>query len=200
MVGAGSGRKHQARKPHAIGAGHGESGEAVENLTLELLGIGVSATVIFLGLLPFEGVAPAALEQGDLLVRFRQLGDLTTNLILHTDRRTYLLELQARPDVYMASIAWRYPQDEALALRRAAAARDALAQEPQIDLASLNFEYRIVGDAVPWKPLRAFDDGARVFIEFSDDIDQATLPPLSAANSRVCARWDSRPPFCARNF
>ncbi|HBI20163.1 MAG TPA: P-type conjugative transfer protein TrbG [Brevundimonas sp.] len=104
--------------------------------------------------------------------------DLTTNLILHTDRRTYLLELQARPDVYMASIAWRYPQDEALALRRADAARDALAQEPQIDLASLNFEYRIVGDAVPWKPLRAFDDGARVFIEFSDDIDQATLPPL----------------------
>jgi P-type conjugative transfer protein TrbG len=104
--------------------------------------------------------------------------DLTTNLILHTDRRTYLLELQARPDVYMAAIAWRYPLDEALALGRAEAARDAAAQEPHVDLAALNFNYRIVGDPMPWRPLRAFDDGARVFIEFSDDIDQAVLPPL----------------------
>ncbi len=104
--------------------------------------------------------------------------DLATNLVLHTDRRTYLIELQARPDVYMASVAWRYPHDEALAVARAARQEAARQAEPMVDLSRLDFGYRIEGDAAPWRPLRAFDDGARVYIEFAQTLDAALLPPL----------------------
>src|SRR5690606_8424168 len=47
-----------------------------------------------------------------------------------------------------------------------------------LDLASLNFRYRIEGDRVPWKPVRAFDDSAQVFIEFPHQLSQGETPPL----------------------
>jgi type IV secretion system protein TrbG len=37
-----------------------------------------------------------------------------------------------------------------------------------IDLQQLRFRYAISGDTPPWRPLRAFDDGQRVFIQFPD--------------------------------
>jgi len=104
--------------------------------------------------------------------------DLTTNLVLHTDQRTYLIELQARPDVYMASVTWRYPQDEALGLQRVAKAAATRQTEPLIDVDRLNFTYVVSGDRVPWRPTRVFDDGTRVFIEFDPEFDRAALPPL----------------------
>lgn len=104
--------------------------------------------------------------------------DLATNLVLHTDRRSYLVELQARPDLYMPAVAWRYPHDEALALERTAEPQASHRLEPTVDLARLDFGYRIEGDTVPWRPLRAFDDGARVYIEFGEAFDASVLPPL----------------------
>lgn len=47
-----------------------------------------------------------------------------------------------------------------------------------MDLSALNFRYRIEGDRVPWKPVRAFDDGRQVFIEFPAGIAQGEMPPL----------------------
>ena len=39
--------------------------------------------------------------------------------------------------------------------------------------------YRIEGKA-PWRPLRAFDDGERLYIEFPPSIAQHQMPPLFA--------------------
>ena len=105
--------------------------------------------------------------------------DIGTNLVINTDRRTYHVELRANPSVYMASVSWTYPQDELIALRQASA--DAMRAAPVaagIDLSTLNFRYAIDGDHPDWRPLRAFDDGARVFIEFPESIAQGELPPL----------------------
>ena len=44
--------------------------------------------------------------------------DLVTNLVINTDRRTYLLELHSTPSTYMAAVSWQYPEDELIALRR----------------------------------------------------------------------------------
>jgi type IV secretion system protein TrbG len=44
--------------------------------------------------------------------------DLMTNLVINTDRRTYLLELRSTEKTYMASVSWQYPQDQLIALRR----------------------------------------------------------------------------------
>ena len=105
--------------------------------------------------------------------------DIATNLVINTDRRTYHLELRANPTVYMASVSWSYPQDELIALRQSRAAADRAAPVAAgMDLASLNFRYAIEGDRPDWRPLRAFDDGTRVFIEFPESVAQGELPPL----------------------
>lgn len=105
--------------------------------------------------------------------------DLQTNLIINSDRRTYHLELRSTEKTYMASVSWQYPQDQLIALRRqniqASAAQPVAAG---VDIQKLNFRYRIEGDAAPWRPLRAFDDGAKVYIEFPSGIGQGEMPPL----------------------
>jgi type IV secretion system protein VirB9 len=104
---------------------------------------------------------------------------LQTNLVINTDRRTYLLELRSTAETYMASVSWQYPEDQLIALRRQN--KEAETQQPiaaGIDIAALNFRYAINGDSVPWKPLRAFDDGSKVYIEFPSGIVQGEMPPL----------------------
>jgi type IV secretion system protein VirB9 len=105
--------------------------------------------------------------------------DLITNLIINTDRRTYHLELRATERTYMASVSWQYPEDALIALRRQNAAAEAAAPVAAgVDISSLRFRYAIEGDSPPWRPLRAFDDGRQVFIEFPRGIGQGEMPPL----------------------
>ena len=105
--------------------------------------------------------------------------DIGTNLVVNTSRRTYHLELRATPSTYMASVSWTYPQDRLIALRGANAAAALSAPiATGLDIAALNFRYRIEGDRVAWRPARAFDDGRQVFIEFAAEISQGEMPPL----------------------
>jgi len=106
--------------------------------------------------------------------------DLPVNsLVINTRRRTYHLELRATENTSMASVSWDYPHDRLFALE--ARNRQATAVEPVatgLDLARLSFRYEITGDQPPWRPLRAFDDGAKVYIEFPRGIVQGEMPPL----------------------
>jgi P-type conjugative transfer protein TrbG len=105
--------------------------------------------------------------------------DLISNLIINTDRRTYHLELRATEATYMASVSWDYPQDRLIVLRQQNAVAAASAPiATGVDIDALNFRYRIEGDSPPWRPLRAFDDGRQVFIEFPSGIAQGEMPPL----------------------
>ncbi len=104
--------------------------------------------------------------------------DLMTNLVINTNLRTYHMELRSTERTYMASVSWQYPQDQLIALRRQNA--EAQAAQPVasgVDLANVNFRYAIDGDRAPWRPLRAFDDGRQVFIEFPRGIGQGEMPP-----------------------
>jgi len=105
--------------------------------------------------------------------------DLVTNLIIDTDRRTYHLELRSDDKTYMAAVSWLYAEDQLIALRQQNAAADAATPiVTGIDINALNFRYRIEGDDPAWRPLRAFDDGRQVFIEFPAGIGQGEMPPL----------------------
>jgi type IV secretion system protein TrbG len=104
--------------------------------------------------------------------------ELITNLVINTDRRTYHLELRSTEKTYMASVSWMYPQDELIALRRQNVAADAAAPVAALDITNLHFRYAIEGDNPPWRPLRAFDDGRKVYIEFPPGIAQGETPPL----------------------
>lgn len=114
--------------------------------------------------------------------------DIMTNLVINTSRRTYHIELRATPSTYMAAVSWRYPQDELIALRAADAERVRAAPiAGGIDLPSLNFAYRISGDKVAWRPVRAFDDGRQMFVEFGPSVATSEMPPLFAVGEKGAA-------------
>ena len=104
---------------------------------------------------------------------------LKTNLVITTDRRSYHLELESTDHTYMAALSWTYPTDELLALKKQNdEAKAAMPVETGVSLNSLNFDYTITGDSPAWRPLRAFDDGRHVYIEFSATLDRGEAPPL----------------------
>jgi type IV secretion system protein TrbG len=105
--------------------------------------------------------------------------DTVTNLVINTDRRTYHMELRSTEKTYMASVSWVYAQDQIIALRRQnAAAEAAIPVDAGLDIDRLRFRYTIEGDNPPWRPLHAFDDGRKVYIEFPRGIAQGEMPPL----------------------
>ena len=76
---------------------------------------------------------------------------IETNLVVNTDRRTYLIELRSREKLYMPSVAWFYPED------RTARAR-AVPPTPVLPHPSQRrYRYAIEGDDPPWRPVGAYD-------------------------------------------
>lgn len=104
---------------------------------------------------------------------------LSTNLVITTDRRAYHLQLESTSATAMAALSWSYPQDELIAIRRAAEQERAAAPVATgLAVEQLQFGYAITGDNPPWRPLRAFDDGRQTFIEFPASIGVGEAPPL----------------------
>jgi type IV secretion system protein TrbG len=104
---------------------------------------------------------------------------LQTNLVIDTSLRTYHLELTSTPQTWMAAVSWDYPLDRLIALRAMnAAAEEAQPVAAGVDVSRLKFRYVISGDDPSWRPVRAFDDGQKVYIEFPAGSGQGELPPL----------------------
>jgi P-type conjugative transfer protein TrbG len=111
-----------------------------------------------------------------LLVKPTAAG-LATNLVIATDRRVYHVQLESTPGAAMTSVSWSYPQHALMALERPVQGASPTAVSG-ISLETLTFGYVIEGDDPPWRPLRAFDDGHQVFIEFPASLAQGEAPPL----------------------
>jgi type IV secretion system protein VirB9 len=124
---------------------------------------------------------------------------LNTNLVITTSRRTYLLELTSTDQAWMASVSWDYPRDQMLALqRRTQTAQATVPIDTGLALENLRFRYAISGSQPPWKPLRAFDDGRKVYIQFPAGIAQGELPPLfviGAEGDGQLVNYRFRPPY-----
>lgn len=97
---------------------------------------------------------------------------IETNLVVNTGRRTYLIELRSREKPYMPSVAWFYPEDRS-------GRSKAVPPTPVIPQADQRrYRYAIEGDNPPWRPVNAYDDGRKVYVEFSPGIEQGEMPPL----------------------
>lgn len=117
--------------------------------------------------------------------------DLTTNLVLATDRRIYDLTLDSPPckpqsrgaetnpqDPYVRHVRFYYP-DETVA-------QWAKPASPTIppDVAQLNFNYDVKRDKqFPWQPAQVFDDGAHVYIKLPDAAKHGEAPVLFVVGS-----------------
>src|SRR3546814_20499262 len=84
---------------------------------------------------------------------------LSTNLVITTDRRAYHLQLESTAATAMAAISWTYPQDELIAIRRAAEQERAAAPiAAGLAIDRLSFGYAIPGANPPWRPHPPFTD------------------------------------------
>lgn len=97
--------------------------------------------------------------------------EISTNLVITTDRRTYMIELRSGEKPYMPSVAWAYP--------RVASQRSRIPATPIIPVpAARNHRYGLTGDRPPWRPVSVYDDGRRVYVEFPRGIVQGEMPPI----------------------
>jgi type IV secretion system protein TrbG len=107
--------------------------------------------------------------------------DVRTNLLIITDRRRYVVDLEA-PDCegtssrgeYMAGIRFWYPGEE-----------PPVEEEPdpldglRVDVRDLNTNYRWqTSRRVTWNPMRIFDDGVRTIIQFTPEAHNGEMPVL----------------------
>ena len=98
--------------------------------------------------------------------------DITTNLVVTTDRRVYLIELRSGAKPYMPSVAWSYP-------RPRAGHGQSIPATPVIPaVAARNYRYSLSGGNPPWTPVSVYDDGRRVYVEFPRGIVQGEMPPI----------------------
>lgn len=102
--------------------------------------------------------------------------DISTNLVITTDRRIYLIELRASDEMWMPAVAWAYPAPPAT--RATAPAAPIIPAK-----AARNYRYGLSGDNPPWRPITVFDDGRRVYVVFPRGIIQGEMPPLFVIGS-----------------
>ena len=125
--------------------------------------------------------------------------DLKTNLVINTNRRTYHIELTSTPQTWMASVSWDYPHDRLMALERQnERAATATPVSNAVALEHVKFRYKITGDNPSWRPVRVFDDGEKVYIQFPAGIAQGELPPLfvvGPTGENQLVNYRAKPPY-----
>jgi type IV secretion system protein TrbG len=126
-----------------------------------------------------------------------QAPGIETNLTIYTTRHIYHLVLRSQGRA-MQEFEFYYPDEILTAMKdadaNAAKAKQDDAQEvavdppadaggsvvkvTAVDPSQLNFAYQISGPNVPWKPLRAFDDGSHVYIQIAQGMKSSEAPAL----------------------
>ena len=128
---------------------------------------------------------PVGNEQIHVVVK-PLMADISTNLVINTDRRTYNIDLVSSSKEFMPSVSFSYPAD-------AMAAWDVFITDKQkernatemlteggykVNPEELNFNYEIRGrDDIRWKPIRVWDDGIKTYIQFPS---QSTIKSIEA--------------------
>jgi len=103
---------------------------------------------------------------------------LRTNIVLVTDRRTYLIEAVSEAgDVYTAQAAWTYPVPPEPPLPESLPPEPA----PQPEQRPLHEDYVLKAPRKgppAWMPERVWDDGLKTYVRFPADIAASDMPPL----------------------
>ncbi len=118
---------------------------------------------------------------------------LVTDLAINTDRRTYIISLKSRNDVFTPLIAFRYPENDQKAwadymaeqkVRDEKNARNSRikAAGQGFDASRLDFKYTLTGDDPKWKPVRVFNDGRKTYIETPKVMQMYEAPVLLTVN------------------
>ncbi len=120
-----------------------------------------------------------------------QVPGIETNLTIYTTKHIYHLLLRSRGHA-MQEVEFYYPDELSEAMKAADAAAASAKQEAAdppvdsdnvvkvaaVDPAQLNFAYTVAGPNIPWKPVRAFDDGSHVYVQMPAGMKSSEAPAL----------------------
>ena len=126
-----------------------------------------------------------------------QAPGIETNLTIYTTRHIYHLILRSGARS-MQEVEFYYPEELLTAMNDADVAvakfKQAMVQHSAtdptgdtgasannvaaVDPSHLNFSYEVSGPNVPWKPVRAYDDGSHVFIQMGTGMSTNDAPAL----------------------
>lgn len=132
-----------------------------------------------------------ASQQQNILVKPSQ-PELSTNMVITTDRRIYNIKLVSSMDTKSTkSVSFWYPDEMVQSINNSTLKAEndgTIASVPDVSLNNLNFKYGISSDgffkSMPsWKPTRVFDDGTHTYIQFADDISNKDMPALFVQNN-----------------
>jgi type IV secretion system protein TrbG len=121
-----------------------------------------------------------------------QAPGISTNLTIYTTKHIYHLALRSRAGHSMQEVEFYYPDELLTAMKQAdlaaAQATQQVADPPSddanavkvanVDPSQLNFSYSVNGANVPWKPVRAFDDGSHVYVQMPPGMKSTQAPAL----------------------
>ncbi|UWZ85137.1 P-type conjugative transfer protein TrbG [Occallatibacter riparius] len=136
----------------------------------------------------------SGLTQTALLIIKPIEAGLDTDLVVPTDRRTYVVRLVSDATRYISTVAFRYPANDpakwsAFQAQQDAAARSAEEQRKEKSLPDtgtgmtpnaldhLYFDYKVDGDP-DMKPVRVLDDGQHTYIFYPNDGRFREVPTL----------------------
>ena len=109
-----------------------------------------------------------------------QMPNLVTNLVVHTDRRTYMFELESRNDKrWTPYVTFSYPDwDQDQKWKEFLSRTGRSPQTPRSSLVpkALNRDYSITGKKTRWFPTEVSDDGLKTYITFPDSIEASEFP------------------------
>jgi P-type conjugative transfer protein TrbG len=142
--------------------------------------------------------APIITQAPHIILKCKVSGKETSGAI-YTERNIYRVHLLCRDKTPLDSISYYYPETVLAEMHAADAAAATPPQEtdpiaPTVDPSRLNLAYKIDGPSnISWKPVRALDDGAHVWIEMPR-MTSPIAPIVSGddgavLNSRLCGRY-----------
>ncbi len=123
-----------------------------------------------------------------------QAPGIETNLTIYTTKHIYHMLLGSHGRT-MQEVEFYYPDEVLAAIKDADAAevrsKEQSAMDPpgddnagsvvkiaSVDPAQLNFSYKINGPNLPFRPIRAFDDGSHVYIQMAPGMKTSEAPAL----------------------
>jgi len=125
-----------------------------------------------------------------------QAPGIETNLTIYTTKHIYHILLRSRGHA-MQEVEFYYPNEVLAAIKDADAAsaqhKEAGTVSPTneddggvvriaaVDPAQLNFTYKIEGPNLPFRPIRAFDDGSHIYIQMPPAMQTSDAPALLIA-------------------
>ena len=142
-------------------------------------------------------ISGAGLDEAPVLIVKPIEPGLETDLIIPTDRRTYVVKLISDPSRFISRLAFQYPGEDratwdTFQARQDAAKRNAetLAEQQRIKdkqagvlpmadgaLDSLYFDYKLEGDPA-YRPERVLDDGVHTYLIYPNDGRFREMPTL----------------------